>query len=207
MISALKSVYLYSWSWSRSSPHSHQTGDEATSDGTCWQSGLGQSSQSACREGNNKKVTIVSKPPSLHLIPQSYVLHHVKCIEPKIQCTVYFMCCIIVIIGHHKVWFNKASLHLVQCSFYIHSAVLCISWQHYLKCRSSQHCNIWLHEQYHSIIYNQWSVLCGTYTCIIVLESPTSPPSPIVSESYPISRSNSSKLIWITCNKIWFDKC
>lgn len=38
----------------------------------------------------------------------------------------------------------------------------------------------------------------GTYTCIIVLESPTSPPSPIVRESYPISKSNSSKLIWMT---------
>lgn len=37
---------------------------------------------------------------------------------------------------------------------------------------------------------------------MIVLESPTSPPSPIVRESYPISRSNSSKLIWITCCKI-----
>lgn len=38
----------------------------------------------------------------------------------------------------------------------------------------------------------------NTYTCIIVLESPTSPPSPIVRESYPISKSNSSKLIWMT---------
>lgn len=44
-----------------------------------------------------------------------------------------------------------------------------------------------------------WSVVGSTYTWIIVLESPTSPPSPMVNESYPISRSNSSKLIWITC--------
>lgn len=40
----------------------------------------------------------------------------------------------------------------------------------------------------------------------MVFESPTSPPSPIVRESYPISRSNSSKLIWITWKKyIYFD--
>lgn len=39
-----------------------------------------------------------------------------------------------------------------------------------------------------------------SYTCMIVLESPTSPPSPTVSVSYPSSRSNSSKLIWITCD-------
>lgn len=38
-----------------------------------------------------------------------------------------------------------------------------------------------------------------SYTCMIVFESPTSPPSPTVSVSYPSSKSNSSKLIWITC--------
>lgn len=46
----------------------------------------------------------------------------------------------------------------------------------------------------------------GTYTWIIVLESPTSAPSPMVRESYPISKSNSSKLIWITCGYIYWIK-
>lgn len=40
--------------------------------------------------------------------------------------------------------------------------------------------------------------ICHTYTCKIVVGSPTSPPSPIVRVSYAISRSKSSKLIWIT---------
>lgn len=43
-----------------------------------------------------------------------------------------------------------------------------------------------------------------SYTWMILFESPTSPPSPTVNVSYPSSKSNSSKLIWITCdgNKI-----